>query len=293
MSTEASEEKSHGHGDHWGCFAENVSEFIKGYLPMTIDKGSLLKMESEDGEFMTSTSRESSQYPVGIYWPSENLRFLTLIMIDKGAERNELWSAYPWSVSGVQHSLSIEKVIPWSNGIEGQIKVLVDDAASITFFDTLYYLNHPTYREEQSFLFSLAGFAYKFSVIDPEPVSIKNPETIRRLRSMGFGESKPKYEAAGEPETIIVETKGMAIFFQLDGWDDDDYSFRAPVVEVEEMEFLNEPLWRVRATVLRIEQEFNLDIFVTTKVMGEGQAPKPGDDIEGALWLQGYLVKGD
>jgi hypothetical protein len=93
-------------------------------------------------------------------------------------------------------------------------------------------------------------------------------------------------------EPIVIHIKGMAGFLQIKGSDDDDYSFRAPVVEVEEMEFLNEPLWRVRATVLRVDdQEFDMNIYVTKKVMGDGRTPKMGDDIEGALWLQGYLLR--
>lgn len=92
-------------------------------------------------------------------------------------------------------------------------------------------------------------------------------------------------------EPIVIQTKGMAGFLQIKGSDDDDYSFRAPVVEVEEMEFLNEPLWRVLATVLRVEDhEFDLNIYVTKRVMGDGQLPLLGDDIQGALWLQGHLL---
>lgn len=122
----ADDEQKHSHGDHWGCFAENVSEFIKIYLPTTIAKGSLLKTESPVGEIMTSAPMGSPRYPAGLFWPAGDLRFLVLVMVDNEANRNNVWSAYPWSIGGVQYSLPIEELIPWNNGIEGQIKVLVD-----------------------------------------------------------------------------------------------------------------------------------------------------------------------
>ncbi|TLD41122.1 MAG: hypothetical protein JETT_2643 [Candidatus Jettenia ecosi] len=37
------------------------------------------------------------------------------------------------------------------------------------------------------------------------------------------------------------------------------------------------------------DNEFDLDIIVTEKVWGNKPPPQIGDDIEGTLWLQGYL----
>lgn len=249
-----------------------------------------MTVETKNEKIMSGVPKGSLRFPAGLYWPEGDLRFLSLIMIDNVAEKNEVLSAYPVAVCGIPQSLTIEEVIPWENGIEGQIKVLFAETVPLTFFDTLYYINHPQYRIGDSYQFILAGFAYKFSVREAEPIVIDNPEAIQRLRSVGF--HKPKDGADGQLEPIVIQTKGMAAFLQLEGWDDDDYSFRAPVIEVEEMEFLDEPLWRVRATVLRVEDhEFDLSIYVTKKVMEDRQLPRAGDDIEGALWLQGYLLR--
>lgn len=55
MSTDASEKKSHGHGDHWGCFAEDISKYINQYLPVTISQGTLMTVETETEESLTSS----------------------------------------------------------------------------------------------------------------------------------------------------------------------------------------------------------------------------------------------
>lgn len=289
VTTHEHEEKSHGHGDHWGCFTEDVSGFIREYLPMTINEGTLMTVVRKNEKIMTSAQKGSQRYPAGLFWPESDLRFLSLLMIDNEVKKNEILSAYPFAISGVPQNLTIEDVIPWKNTIEGQIKVLVAETVPLTFFDTLYYINYPQYLIGESYQFSLSSFAYRFSVVEPEPIRIADPEAIRRLCSAGFG--KPKTATDGQIEPIVIETKGMASLIQIDGWDDDDYSFRAPVVEVEEAEFLGEPLWRVRATVLRVEDcELDLNIYVTRKVMGDGRMPMADDDIGGALWLQGYLL---
>jgi len=63
MSTEANEEKSGGHGDHWGCFTGGVSQFIGQYLPVTISQGTLVTVQTEHEKVMTSAQRGSPRYP--------------------------------------------------------------------------------------------------------------------------------------------------------------------------------------------------------------------------------------
>lgn len=55
---------------------------------------------------------------------------------------------------------------------------------------------------------------------------------------------------------------------------------------------LGQRAWRVRATVLRsleTDEDIDLDILVTEKVWGNEMPPMVGGDMEGHLWLQGYL----
>jgi hypothetical protein len=52
--------------------------------------------------------------------------------------------------------------------------------------------------------------------------------------------------------------------------------------------------WQVRATVMRfaldgVDQDADLDIHITTMAWTGSDAPQVGQDIEGRLWLQGYL----
>ena len=75
-------------------------------------------------------------------------------------------------------------------------------------------------------------------------------------------------------------------------WDRDDYSFHAPIRRVEEIDMLDQPGWRVRATIMRSlddDRDIDLDIVVMRKVWETASPPTVGEDIEGTLWLQGRL----
>lgn len=84
----------------------------------------------------------------------------------------------------------------------------------------------------------------------------------------------------------------MAALLSISEWDVDDYHFRGPIKEVREMEMLGQPAWLVRATLLKgidNDEEFDFNIVVTHRAWESDEPPRPGSDIEGALWLQGYL----
>jgi hypothetical protein len=115
-----------------------------------------------------------------------------------------------------------------------------------------------------------------------------NPKLTRE-----FKEQHPEIASEWpEGDTIPVHTKETAGLLPVSKWDRDDYWFRGPVKSIKEMEMLDQPAWRIRATVLRNlddDREIDLDIIVTRKVWGAASPPQPGDDIEGTCWLQGYL----
>ncbi|MGH7884264.1 MAG: hypothetical protein ACRENO_01065, partial [Thermodesulfobacteriota bacterium] len=164
--------------------------------------------------------------------------------------------------------------------IEGEIKGI-----QVTFFDSLYGRHKTFYRFGMYYEFVLAGFAYSCSVIDPPPLELTDPKIIEILR---------KDEDDKNLSSIQIETKGMASIIQMEDGDRDDYQFHAPVRSVEEIEIMGQHIWNIRATILRSsendnEVDIDIDIYVTKNAL-EGEVPKPGQDIAGTLWLQGYMV---
>ena len=72
----------------------------------------------------------------------------------------------------------------------------------------------------------------------------------------------------------------------------DDYDFRATVQHVYPMRVAGRTLYRMRVTVGRSGQSMlDVALYAAEHILPEGYIPKPGDEITGRLWLQGYLVE--
>jgi hypothetical protein len=276
------EEGAHGHGDHWGIFAEDTGTLIGTTLPTAIQQGRLACCWAENrvAPYQLPPDTPGARH---VMWPSNNQGMMVVMQLaDKGGPHIVV-SAYPWVAEGVQHAIVLERVLPWHNQLEAQIEADLN-GMPITFFDGLYGQNRGFYRSGKRYQFILFGFAYICEVITPQPMVVSDPETVRIFRS-----------APGEdPEDIspiTLQTKGLAAFFPCSKGDRDDYQFQAPVKDIKETEMLGQRLWRIRATVGRSlnDEDLDLAIFVTEKALRGDKVPQPGDDIAGALWLQGYL----
>lgn len=101
-----------------------------------------------------------------------------------------------------------------------------------------------------------------------------------------------------DDQEALVRLDDMAMFIPVDGGDIDDYQFRGPVKVVEPFDdFLGQSGWRVRVTVMRLSEyaheDFDIDLLVTRRAWEGNTPPRLGQDIEGALWLQGRLLDPD
>ena len=73
------------------------------------------------------------------------------------------------------------------------------------------------------------------------------------------------------------------------------YEFYAPVRDVEQFEIDSIPISKFRSTVMRVHDgraDIDMDIHATREAMRETAVPMQGDEIAGALWLQGILLPG-
>lgn len=146
------------------------------------------------------------------------------------------------------------------------------------------------YQRGNRYDFILSGFAYT-----TRPAQIRelpytpNPDHIawQALLAEARGEEAPK-------PPVVLSMQGMAALLPIDDWDIDEYSFRGPVKSIKSFEdFLGQNGWLLRVTVMRLSsyetEDVDLDIVVTQRVWQYEAAPEVGMDVEGTLWLQGYL----
>jgi len=275
--------EQHGHGDHWAVVTEDSMEFLRR-LPEILNT-SQVAMGMAPGMRPARLYRPPDE-PEGfnLVWPVQGQGVITTLRVGRDGEPNDVVGLYPWVGSGIQHALTIERVYPWDNQVEGQIEAQLGPAI-ITFFDPLYATNKRFYRAGRSYEFILAGLAYSFAVIEPEPIIISDPEKIVEFRTYTG-------QDVSDLSPVHISTKGMAALFSIDKWDRDDYAFQGPVKSLSELELLGRRVWKLRVTVLRTlddDKDVDLDIYVADRCFEKDKVPQVGDDVRGNLWMQGHL----
>lgn len=268
-------------GSHWDAFFEDSKTILEN-LPTIVQSA-----EPWIGGVNQEAPRQlPDNWPFGFVraWPNHRQGLMMVIRI---SEQNELESFYPFATDGGQHSLKIRRIKVWESGVEAQIEVEVGKT-TISFFDIACAKHRLWYEAGKNYEFILMGIAYgaKMSDVMEIPVSF-HPDDIAWQKTLVDKDGEPLPEMSS-----MLSLRGVAMFMQVDGWDADDYSFRGSVKSVREVqgEILGQEGWFVRVTVLRFsDSDFDLDILITRRAWQGETPPVVGQDIEGRLWLQGYL----
>lgn len=279
-----SEDKEHYMGSHWEAFTENKAEIFKR-LPVYVECSVI-----QDGY--------GTMYPgpmpapnawdkcFQMVYPNQSHGLSTVLEITPTG--NLIKSVFPFYSYGSQIDLKIERVDVWQSGVEAQITASWGDA-SVSFFDTRFIHNRAWYMADNSYDFVLTGIAYSSRPANISPIKITRPPAlIARLKEL-LGEDNAPDESESE-----LHFDGAAMFSPIPEWDIDDYKFHAPIKSVKPIDdFLDQKGWLVVATVMRgigLEQyDADLKIVITEHAWQGEKAPQIGQDIEGTLWLQGYL----
>jgi len=283
------EEGMEGHGDHWAPFG----------VPETVVPDALtLAVQGTGGDVFVGPSLRSGNGTeaatedavFSLANPDTDLRPLALLVLSRQDGRNRVWSAYPFARRGVEHRLVLERIEVWENGLEARLQARFNGSALVGFFDTLYHVHRERYEPGREYAFVLAGLAYSLEVGRPDPIRFTDPEMIERHREelREIGEELP-LAADGALE---LPFDGAAILLPLQDRDIDEYEFQAPAREVVTFRCGKWTVHAIRATVMIVgDCEFDLIIYAPEPVL-HGPVPKPGDDIRGKVWLQGYLADG-
>lgn len=277
----------HYMGSHWDPFFGSAEEVLTR-LQEILDQAQLHAAYDKRHE---PVRNEPANWKKGVHlvWPEQHQGLVVTCQIRDEEKALVVSTLYPFLLDGARFSLRIEQVMVWESGVEAQISAALGEA-SITFFDSAFLANRLWYETGRQYDFILTGIAYDAEPArDMELPCTPNPDQIGWQRSLAEKRGEPPPEIADK-----ISLAGAAMFLPVQGWDEDDYSFRGPVKSVREVkDMLGQDGWLVRATVLRLSEyrteDVDLDILITRKAWQGKEPPAPGQDIEGRLWLQGYL----
>jgi hypothetical protein len=278
--TQDDEDVEHFHGGHWGMFFTDVAEMLPKLLQVTLEHGELWIDRSKP---QATAMQRAAALRMGLSGDAG----YSVALIEMQPEQNLFASGWPM-VEGVgTHRLTLRRGFLWSNRIEAQLEADFGPS-SIAFFDHRFLANADAYREGLQAEFHLCVFAYLLEPADTTPIVLTDPQWPAR-----------EYLAPDDPDDpdspVTIRTEGMAAFFQHGDDDRDDCEFRGPVKAVRELEqpVFGNRTWILSVTVLREDEDIDLDVLLTEQVLGDRPLPKVGDDVQGSGWVQGWLVGGE
>jgi hypothetical protein len=246
--------KDGGHGDHWGCVLHAIheSKLVRYLVDVT-------KADGNPERFGLAGK--------GLAFRSEPGPVRTVVLVAEGI----LASAYPEVQDGPRWPIKVSEIIPWSNGMEAQIAGSCY-GAEVRFFDTRYYTNKHRYRVGETYDFGMGALAY----------------------TLGRAVDKEAESDVGAK----VSFKGAAAYMPAGTSDEhadiDDYWCHSPL----EGEPVRAALAGNKLTgyplIMAIPQDFEMrvKVFAAEHALAPDMAAvQIEDDLEGFLWLHGYLAE--
>lgn len=222
-------------------------------------------------------------------WPHSLREGLSFIG-KKEESGNMLIRIFPFFPDGIELPLELKQVIVWKNKVEAQIEAYLGYSI-ITFYDSRFIYNRLWYESGKDYTFNITGIAYEARPAETMELSFKpNPDEVK------WQEIIAKEKGLPEPEIQEkIKLENAAILVPLENGDIDEYFFRGKINSVKKLDrdMLGQKGYLADVVVLRLdEDERELRILITEKVWKGERPPKEGDEIEGFLWLQGYLWYG-
>lgn len=246
--------KQGGHGDHWGCIFRAVEQDTILSIIQDVVAG-----DSRPDGFQApggGAAYHSSSSPVRV-----------CVLVTGGT----LASAYPEACHGTEWPIVLREVVPWANGIEGQLAGECH-GASVSFFDTRFYANRYKYRVGEPYTFRMSAFAYTVGRASDAEVEID-------------GGAKVSLKGARAYMPANMGTNADA--------DLDEYWFHSPLeLPAAEAEFAGR---RLHALPITMAIPGDFEMALTLYAAGHTIDPNTNFDsaeeldLEGYLWLQGYL----
>jgi hypothetical protein len=274
-----------GHGNHWETLYD-VDDYVKDKLARDCEGSKLVcRYPCMD----VKGNSERSEEVACLRYGDQRFANQVLVVSDSSDSSRFLFSAYPIALDGIVQTVTIDHLAPWEYGIEGWIHAKVaGDAASISFFDTMYFAGSDQLAPGQQVDVSLAGIAYWLRPIQMRSFEIKEGPMweMERAKRLENGETEKE---ANRP--VEIHMTGASIFLPRGGEDiPDDAQFQGVIEALDSFEHDGQRIYRMEMVVMRPDdEEFRIAVFASEYAL-EGYVPQLGEDVEGILWLQGHIT---
>lgn len=213
-------------------------------------------------------------------------KLISLIKTNLNNQEQETF-AMSLLMEGYPNKLTIKGTYTWQNKLEGEVCGYLNNITTVDFYSPLFYKEYEQYILGQQKIFYLSALAYKIEKTKKEKL-IVNKGALYELKLKEFLEKNPNKTAKDMPPVIL--NMGEASVLLNRGYVA-EYEYQAPVLDVEYTHFGTQKITILLISVLRyVESDDSLKIkLYITDSMLKDYNPKVGDNIQGILWMNGYL----
>lgn len=313
---ELTDDEAGGHGNRWGVFEDDVSALIGRWLGMAVEKSEVPTLGIGDNAALEQVVAHGEPTAVALLYTGQepgasNSGLMSLIHVDAGGPgrepSNQLCSAFPFLVDGIEVEAEIEQICIFPNRIEARLELSLVAGGLIEAFDPCFWQNRAVYRSDERYRFVVSALAYRIDPASALEHVIDDEHEIRRFRARDAWvkahghwtrEDEEASLAAWQPESpddlepIRISMGEMAALLPSSSGPADDAQFQGEVVRVtpRAVRILDVDFWRVDTVVMRADEDLILPIYVAERLFEGEWRPQVGQYVSGTLWLQAYAT---
>ncbi|MDR3243143.1 MAG: hypothetical protein LBT79_00160 [Elusimicrobiota bacterium] len=271
-----------GLGSQWNVFMKTKEKKFADLVEMVFSKG---KITTYPLHYSTSEDIDSA-LRCGVY-PHNTIAQIAILLHTQKEKSANIISAFPL-LQGYRNQLKIDNTYTWNSDFEGDVNAVWNNEIDTTFFNPFYYLDFKSLNTKKIQNICLAGLAYEIS---------KSPDQKWTIDRGGLYEMQLKRFIQKHPNktkddfplpvvylgdcTIFIPTKYAT-----------DYTFRGHILNLNTISLLGNKITkmniRLASNLKYSNRDFIISLYANKEVLGEYK-PKIGDNIDGTLWLYGYI----
>ncbi|MDH1428201.1 hypothetical protein N5J23_17485 [Comamonas aquatica] len=189
---ELTDDEAGGHGNRWGVFEDDVSALIGRWLGMAVEKSEVPTLGIGDNAALEQVVAHGEPTAVALLYTGQepgasNSGLMSLIHVDAGGPgrepSNQLCSAFPFLVDGIEVEAEIEQICIFPNRIEARLELSLVAGGLIEAFDPCFWQNRAVYRSDERYRFVVSALAYRMGPASALEHVIDDEHEIRRFRA--------------------------------------------------------------------------------------------------------------
>lgn len=273
------------HGNHWDCILEDTKNEINQAISDSIEKGKLYGDTTCDYNLDEKLHGKVAMLE---FDNGDNDSPIVVRSVVATTKDNKLTlvSGYPAVKGGILLPLKITEIKEWDNGLEGWITAELSDGRELTFFDADYAINKEKYEIGQSYDFILGALAYYAAEPESKGFKFEGQQAIDFKAKMG---EEPEYDEDGNVKPIEFSTASLCAFLQA-GHAPDEVEYISTVEGVKSVKALGKDFWNFNV-IYRSEEDESEEIPTFVLKASDNAEIEKADQLQGILWLTGYLAR--